>query len=365
MRHKMNQRLSSFRQFAAACCALALLGAAPGLTHSQESDANEYGEMLDGIVAVVGNQVITRSELSEAIAFEASLLKAKVRAGLDDSEMNNQFLELQKEIRSNLIDNKLILLAALDEEFEVDDQLDKRVEQLKKAFPTEDALKRGLASQGYSSLKEFKEKMREELLRQRIVFTQVRPRSEVTRKEVNSAFKKRYGGKKARESNCQGALVRIFALEQIRYQLPPDVRFSQLIDSYSTAYSCYLALKNGAIEFAETSSLCQLNGQAPTTGSLGEVDETKSFEASFQKAFDTLIANEGIEYSEPFIINDGIWLLRVKSSRTECMTEAGAIGRLKERLQARLSEEKFERVMKWWLRQLRGKFRVELKALNR
>lgn len=347
-----------------AVVALGVLSFGSASAIEQEEDTSQYGEIVDGIVAVVGDQVVTRSELSEAMAFEASLLKAKVRAGLDQDAMNSQFLELQKEIRGNLVDNKLILLAAIDEDLDVDEQLDKRVSQLKQAFPAEDALNRGLAAQGYGSLKEFRSKMREELLRQRIVFTQVRPRSEVTQKEVNSSFKKRYGGKKAREANCAGALVRVFALEQVRFQLPKDIRFSQLIESYSNAYSCYLNLKAGKFQFSDAVTECTLNNVAPAIGSLGEVDETKSFEANFQGAFDTIIAADGIEYSEPFIINDGIWLLRVKSTRTECMSDSSAVARLKERLKARLGEEKFERVMKWWLRQLRGKFRVVLRPLN-
>jgi len=324
----------------------------------------ERGTLVDGIVAVVGDQVITRSELADAMAFKASLLKAKQKAGLAGEEVANRFEELQVEIRSNLVDNKLILQAANDEGMSAGEEVTKRLEKLKERMPDKEELERFLGSQGFDSLADYEARMKEEMLRQRIVFTQVRPKAEVTQKELETEFQKRYGGKAAREAGCEGAYVRVFALEQVRFPLAPNTTVGGLISTYSTAYACYLGLLSGDIAPEEVGVRCVVENLVPQHGSLGEIDETKSFEQSFQAAFEDLIAADAEDkLSEPFILNDGIWVLMVTGQRRECFTDLTELSRLKDRVKARLEDEKFEKVLNWWLKQLRGKYRVDLKPL--
>lgn len=328
------------------------------------AEESDRGTLLDGIIAVVGDEVITRSELADAMAFRASLLKAKQKAGLAGEEVAGRFDELQEEIRSNLVDNKLILQAARDEGMEAGEEVTKRIEKLKERMPDKDQLANFLASQGFDSLADYEARMKEEMLRQRVVFTKVRPKAEVTQKELEAEFQKRYGGKAAEEAGCKGAYVRVFALEQVRFPLANATTVGGLIATYSTAYACYLGLLSGDIGPEEVGGRCGDETLVAHHGSLGDVDETKSFEASFQAAFESLIAADSEDkLSEPFILNDGIWILMVTGQRRECFTDLSELSRLKDRVKARLEDEKFERVLNWWLKQLRGKYRVDLKPL--
>lgn len=343
-----------------AFAALALLVAAAPL-FAEEPDR---GTLFDGIIAVVGDEVITRSELAEAMAFRASLLKAKQKAGLAEEEVAGRFDELQVEIRANLVDNKLILQAAREEGMEAGEEVTKRIEKLKERMPDKEKLANFLASQGFDSLADYEDRMKEEMLRQRVVFTKVRPKAEVTQKELETEFQKRYGGDAAQAAGCQGAYVRVFTLEQVRFPLTNATTVGGLISTYSTAYACYLGLLSGDVAPEEVTDRCAGDSLVAQHGSLGDIDETKSFEASFQAAFESLIATDAEDkLSEPFILNDGIWILLVTGQRRECFTDLSELSRLKDRVKARLEDEKFEKVLNWWLKQLRGKYRVDLKPL--
>jgi hypothetical protein len=347
-------------------CIPILLASVVALCAAARADTDpDRGLLLDGVVAVVGGEVITRSELGEALAYRATLLKARQKAGLSKEEVDTQFRALQEEIRDNLVENRLILLAAREDGMSAEDEVRKRLEKLKAGLGNDpDKLKAYVAQQGFASVEEFESQMKDEYLRQRVVFTQVRPKAEVGAKDIEEAFKSRYAGSKAVEAGCQGAYVRVFSLEQARFQMPRDATVVTLIDTYAGAYGCYLDLKKGTFPLAEAETRCNAGGAAPGLGSLGDIDETKSFEKSFQQAFDSLVAAPEQRYSEPFMLNDGIWILHVASEHRECVADQAEIARLKERLGARLEDEKFERALSWWVKQLRGRYRVELIPLD-
>jgi hypothetical protein len=327
-------------------------------------EAKDRGELLDGIIATVGDQVVTRSELAQAIAFPAALLKAKAEAGMPDAEVSEAFAALQQETRDNLVNNQLILMAAKAEGVSMADEVRRRMQKLRSGFQNDRArLEEFLAAQGFSSIEEYERQMEEELLRQRMVFGHVRPRAELSDKELEAGFVERYAGKKAQEKQCEGALIRYHEVEQLHFPTPANISMKDAMSAYAGAYRCYLQLRAGTIAMGQAPAICVAAETAPTYGTLGEVDETKSFERSFQEAFDGLAADPTAHFSEPFISKDGIRILRTVSSREGCVTDTEEIGHLKDRVRARLEDEKFEKLLEWWLQELRGKFRVEVKSL--
>jgi peptidyl-prolyl cis-trans isomerase SurA len=327
--------------------------------------AEKPRDLLDGIVAVVGNDVITRSELAEALAYPAALLRARQQAGMPKEEAEKEFAKLQQETRKNLVNNKLILLAAQTEGMTVDDEVRQRMDKLRAGFKNEpEKMSQVLAQQGFSSVDEYRVRMRDELLRQRMIFGRIRPRAELEKDELTVAFTERYAGKKAVEAGCQGALIQYHTMQQIWYSMPEEeLSFRGLIDVYGAAYGCLLRFRTGELEPAAAAATCAWGDLAPTHGELGEVDETKSFDPAFQKAFDELRGQPAGSYSEPFVIKDGIRILRLVSSRAGCVEDADELTRLKDRVKVRLEDEKFEKVMHWWLQELQGQFRVDLKKL--
>lgn len=322
------------------------------------------GEMLDGIIAVVGDHVVTRSELAQALAFPAALLKAKTAAGLPAEEVEVAFSKLQTETRDNLVDNQLILMSARAEGMSVADEVRNRMAKLRGGFQNDPArLETFLQGQGFGSVEEYERQMDEELLRQRMIFGKVRPRAAISDEDLEKAFADRYAGKEVEGAACAGAAIRHHKLEQLHFPVATAVTVTEVMDAFEGAYRCVLALRSGRTTLAGAPAICRASEVAPEAGSLGEVDETMSFDPAFQQAFDALVSQPPGSYSDPFIIKDGIRILRVVSSRTGCIEDETQIRDLKDRVRARLEDEKFGKVLKWFLQELRGQFRVELKKL--
>jgi len=341
---------------------VALLLAHPFPGRAEEK--SQMGELLDGIVAIVGDHVITRSELSEALAYPASILKAKAEAGMPADLAEAEFKGLQRETLNNLVNNRLILLAAAADGVSSLAEVRRRMEKLKAGFGQDKArLEQFLRSQGFESIEDYEDQMTEELTRQRMIYGQVRPRAEITARELEAAFEERYGGERASKKECKGAVITYFTLEQIWYPMAETSSYQEVVRVYAAAYKCYLALKAGEAEASQAATQCAGEDFTPSFGQLGEVDETKSFEQKFQAAFESLMTPPQRSYSEPFIIKDGIRILKVASRREGCIDDATEITRLKDRIRGLVEEEKFDKVLKWWLQELRGKFRVEIRDL--
>jgi len=340
-----------------------VLGPRAGAEEKPASD-EDFGELLDGVVAVVGDLVVTRSDLAQAMAYPAALLKAKQDAGLPEAKVQDEFRQLQVETRDNLVDNKLILLAGQADGMNVDDEIRRRMEKLKASFEHDPEKLAGyLKARGHASPEEYERQMREEMLRQRVVFGLIRPRAEVTEDEVMASFQERYGKLRKQPGECEGAMVKFYSLEQIWFPMKEASTFSALHARYTAAYRCYLGLVAGDFAAADADTRCGSTESPAAFGALGEVDETKSFDPAFQEAFEKLTRQPDLEFSEPFVIQDGVRILRVTSTREGCVADSNEVVRLKHRLKARLEEKKFEKVLRWWLQELRGKFRVDLKKL--
>jgi hypothetical protein len=322
------------------------------------------GELLDGIIAVVGDHVVTRSELAQALAYPAALLKAKTAAGLPSDEVEKEFLNLQSETRDNLVNNQLILMSAKAEGMSVAEEVRRRMDKLREGFQGDQArLETFLKGQGFGSADEYETQMEEELLRQRLIFGRVRPRAELSDDDLAKAFAERYTGKEVDGAACAGAAIRHHELEQLHFAVATTVSVGEVMAAFEGAYRCVLALRSGSTTLLDSPTVCRAGGVAPEAGSLGEVDETMSFDPAFQQAFDALVNEPAGSYSDPFIIKDGIRILRVVSSRTGCVEDESQVRDLKDRVRARLEDEKFAKVLKWFLQELRGQFRVELKNL--
>lgn len=138
---------------------------------------------VDDIVALAGDEIITRSELSA----ESSLIKSQLRnAGRDDLPAD----QLQQEVLEKLIVSKLQLQRAKEKGIRIDDQtLDEAVKSIARDNGMGlDEFRQQLGREGLS-YKKFREDVRKELaissLRQREVLSQVR----VNESEIEDALR--------------------------------------------------------------------------------------------------------------------------------------------------------------------------------
>jgi hypothetical protein len=325
----------------------------------------DFGVLLDGVLAVVGNQVVTRSELGREMRAQVLLLEAQRRGGVPVAEVEAEFRKLQATVADNLVDNKLLLLAAIEGKVDVDEKVQKHMKKLREGFASSpEKLVEFLALRGHSSVEEYERNLKEEALRETVVFRQVGPKADLREDELEAEFDRRHRGKRASSLGCSGAVVSYFTLEQLLIPLPEDTTMEELVEAYAVAFACHRKLLSGEATMETAIELCGNEMFKPVFGSIGELNETQSFDKQFQVVFDELTGRPDASLSQPFLVGDGLRVLRKVSSREGCVEDPAEIARLKEQLSAKASDEKFARILKAWLARLRAKYRVDLRPVD-
>ena len=85
--------------------------------------------VVDGVVAVVGDEIITKSELQQMAQYYS------IQMGLDPLKQEKEFLQLKHEILQNLISDRVLLAKAKEDTITADDskveaELDRRIQSL-------------------------------------------------------------------------------------------------------------------------------------------------------------------------------------------------------------------------------------------
>ncbi len=146
-------------------------------------------ETIDGVIAVVGNRVILSSELD----FQIQLYGVQSGREITDK---NEIESMRKDILDQMINDRLILIKALEDttivikDEDVEDALNKRLDELRAQFASEATFEQQLAAEGFT-LRELKNKLREEirdqLYKDRLI-NKLLSRVSVTRPEVEDFF---------------------------------------------------------------------------------------------------------------------------------------------------------------------------------
>jgi len=152
-----------------------LLGAAP-----------VGGEVVDRIVAIVNEDVITLSELNE----EAEPYAKKIADGFYGPEEKRRMLfKVREEILNKMIDQTLT-----DQESKrlgisvLESEVDQRLEKIKsQRFLTEEDLQRALAAEGYT-LEEYRKKLKEQMLQIKLINVEVKSKIAITEEEIRNDY---------------------------------------------------------------------------------------------------------------------------------------------------------------------------------
>lgn len=139
-------------------------------------------DVLDRVIAVVNNDVVTLSELQEAVAFFVYESKKTVKP----EDMG----ALKEQLLTHLIERRLQLQEAIREQIVVgDDEVDKQLAGMMKRanVGTEEELQKAIEAQGLT-LAALKNRLRRQLMVQRVVQRKVRFRVSVTEGEIEKYF---------------------------------------------------------------------------------------------------------------------------------------------------------------------------------
>lgn len=154
------------------------------------------GELLDRIVAVVNNDIITLSDLNELYLPYAE----RIRKLYYPSEKEQVLLfEARKEILNRLIEQKLADQEISAKNIRVsDEEVDSALERVKQENAvTEEQLAQALAKDGYT-LEAYKERLKEQILQAKLVDWEIKSKVVITEDEIRQYYnehKELYKGK--------------------------------------------------------------------------------------------------------------------------------------------------------------------------
>lgn len=143
-------------------------------------------EIIDGIVAVVGDEIILKSELQQMAQFYA------FQMGINPTEQKSKFEILKKDILQNLIDDRILLTKAKEDTITVDDQkveaeLTNRIQSMIQQLGSEQQLE----AQFGAPLKKIKRDNREEV-RKMLVVRELQNKKfrglQISRREVETFY---------------------------------------------------------------------------------------------------------------------------------------------------------------------------------
>jgi parvulin-like peptidyl-prolyl isomerase len=149
---------------------------------------NSYlnAEIVDGIVAVVNNDVITQAELNAILV----PIYSQYKSTYSDEELVKKIDEAKKSIIYQLIEDRLILQEAQKIGITVsDEEVDEKLTQIKSQFASNEEFRSALDSQGLT-VNDLKEKYREQIMIQKMINREVRSRVSITPTEVALYYEK-------------------------------------------------------------------------------------------------------------------------------------------------------------------------------
>jgi peptidyl-prolyl cis-trans isomerase SurA len=263
-------------------------------------------EPLDGIAAVIGDEIILKSEIAAYTAMRLNSLGSTEKDSLKSDKMSKKFLE-------EMIDGKVLLAHAKKDttislsESEVDAALSNQINTLlRQNNLTIDALETELKRQQGMTLSKFKTEMRkalkEQLLKQKVQQNYLFG-LKVNRKDVEAFFKEY---KDSLPQVGESVLLKKFSIA-----INPDDSIRQL--AYEKILSIKQRLSNGE-DFSELAKKYSESPEASEGGNLGFISKGSLSELTFEeKAFSL----QPGQISEPFESRLGFHIINVIEKRDQ------------------------------------------------
>lgn len=215
------------------------------LVFTATATASAASEVLDRIVAVVNEDIILLSELRERMAPYTQRIRQQ---GLDKDKEQEVLFDVRKEMINRLVDEKLTDQEIKRNDIQVDDEeIDRTIERIKAANTFTDEDLRRFLEKDQMTMEQYREKIREQVLRSRVVNYQVKSKIVITEEEIQAYYDSHpeaYGG--ALHYHLRNILMRVpdFAtddekqtvrerMQQIKSQIEAGESFTDLARTYS------------------------------------------------------------------------------------------------------------------------------------
>ncbi len=296
-------------------------------------------QLIDKIVAVVNDDIITLSELREITVPYLKKMKARYSVNYDEAQIK----ETESRILDQLIDEKLVRQEVVRLKIVVSEkEVAMGVEDMMKNTKlSEDQFKKALAEQDIT-MEEYREQMKNEMERLRLLDAEVKSKVQVKEKEIESYYKEHM------DSFNTPPEVR---LQQILLMIPPGASEQEISQIRGRAEEIVQKIKKGE-DFTSLVRLYSQDSSAATGGDIGFFKQGELMPAINEVAFSLYIG----EASSVIQTSAGFHIIKVLEKRErQKMTEEERNKEIWDILYTQNLDDMF----KQWLKELRKKSFIE------
>ncbi|WP_319404705.1 SurA N-terminal domain-containing protein [uncultured Desulfosarcina sp.] len=313
------------------------------LVFATSATASAASEVLDRIVAVVNEDIILLSELRERMEPYAQRIRQQ---GFDLDKERQMIFKVREEMLNRLVDEKLTDQEIKRNDIQVDDaEIDSTIERIKAANTFTDEDLRRFLEQDQMTMEQYREKIREQVLRTRLVNYQVKSKIVITEEEIRAYYDSHpevYGGKL--RYHLRNILMRV-----------PD--FST--DAEKQALREQMQQIQSQIEAGKSfADLARTYSQSPAAADGGDIGEfaKETLSPQIQAALDGLAPGKATAILDT---DQGFQLFYVEAVNR---TEGKSLENVREEIHQKLYAEVVDKKFLTWLEDLRS--RSSIKIIN-
>ncbi|MCJ7664423.1 MAG: peptidylprolyl isomerase [Desulfobacterales bacterium] len=300
------------------------------------------GKVVDQVVGVVDGDVITLSELNDAMPLYG---KANILAEGNPLDKEIRLRQARKEILEQLVEEKLLQRVASRYGIKVEDaEIDKTIERMKQEGSMSDAqVKKDLAAHGFT-MEGYRHLLTVQLRRVKIIDALIKPDVSMAEEKLREYY----------QSHAGNYIYPEVRVSQIVIQVPPEPKPKDWEIAKKKMEKVLQGLKKGAT-FGKMAALYSDDAaSAHSGGDLGFFSKGEMIPTLEEVVFKMEVgAVSGVIQS-----SQGLHLLKVTDKKPGAMT---SFEEAKPRVMADYYQEEVTRLYVKWLQDLKARSNVEIK----
>ena len=311
------------------------------LVFTATATASAASEVLDRIVAVVNEDIILLSELEERMGPYTQRIRQQ---GFDLDKERQMLFTVRDEMLNRLVDEKLTDQEIKRYDIQVDEaEIDNTIERIKRTNTFTDEDLRRFLEQDNMTMEQYRETIKEQVLRTRLVNYQVKSKIVITEEEIRDYYDNHpeiYGG--TLNYHLRNILMRV-----------PD--FAN--DADKQAVSQQMKQIQSRFEAGESfADLAHTYGQGPAAADGGDIGECakEALSPKIQAALDGLAPGQSTAVLDT---DQGYQLFYVEAVNR---TEGKPLDSVREEIHQKLFAEVVDKKFLSWLEDLRSQSHIKI-----
>ncbi len=294
--------------------------------------------VVEEIIARVNNQIISRADLRRESEQVLDQLKQQ-----DPATADQKFVERQKDVLRDLIDQQLLVDKGVDLGINADADVVKQLDDMRKQMnlPDMDALEKAAQQQGIS-FEDFKQNMKNRIITQRVISQEVGAHVQITKDEEQKFY--------------DAHKTELDRPEQVRLSeilIPVDDKGNDVAGAQKKADAAEAELRAGK----KFEDVAKAESQGPTKDDGGDLGFFKRGVLAKELEDKVFPMKEG-DYTEPIRTKQGFVIIKVTEHQ-----QAGIppLPQVEKRVEEAVYMEKLEPALRAYLTKLREEAYIDIK----